>query len=53
MFSKKKIRFTNAIDGIVESYPLIQASKLNRPWLRKPTEQFKKDYKDLIILDDL
>ena len=47
MFSKKKIRFTNAIDGIVESYPLIQASKLNRPWLRKPTEQFKKDYKDL------
>ena len=44
---KKKIRFTNAIDGIVENYPLIRASKLNRSWLKKPTEQFKKDYKDL------
>ena len=31
---KEKIRFTNLIDGVVANYPLIRASKLNRPWLK-------------------
>ena len=44
---KEKIRFTNLIDGVVANYPLIRASKLNRPWLKEPTREFKESYTKL------
>ena len=46
MFLKKrKDRFTNLIDGVVANYPLIRASKLNRPWLKDQHESLKKETK--------
>jgi len=42
-FKNKKIRFTNYIDGIVSSYPILSAGKVQRSWLKKPTEQYKED----------
>ena len=48
MFRKnKKIRFTNSINGIVENYPIIPASKIQRPWMKGPTEQYREDIKKL------
>lgn len=44
MFKKNNIiRFTNYIDAIVDSYPIVSSSKIQRPWLKLSTDQYKNE----------